>query len=99
MSGGHFNDNGYIYHQVSQFAYELEEEINNNGKERNDTGYYGIDYYPKHSSEVIEYLEEQVHFIHKMADIMRHIDFLYSGDHGEDSFMDRVMEVERKYGT
>ena len=99
MSGGHFNGNGYIYHQVSQFAYELEEEIQNNGKERNDTGYYGIDYYPKHSPEVIEYLEEQVHFIHKMADIMRHIDFLYSGDHGDDSFMERVQEVERKYGT
>jgi hypothetical protein len=47
---------------------------------------------------VIEYLEEQVHILHKMADIMRHIDFLYSGDHGEDSFMERVMEVERKYG-
>ena len=99
MSGGHFNDNGYIYHQVSQFAYELENEIQNNGKERNDTGYYGIDYYPNHSAEVIEYLEEQVHFIHKMADIMRHIDYLYSGDHGDDTFMDRVMEVERKYGT
>ena len=91
MSGGHFN--GYIYHQVSQFAYELEEEIQNNNKP--DEYGYVKDYAP----EVIEYLEEQVHFIHKMADIMRHIDYLYSGDHGEDSFMNRVMEVERKYGT
>jgi hypothetical protein len=28
---------------------------------------------------------------------MRHIDYLYSGDHGDDSFMKRVQEVEEKY--
>ena len=94
MSGGHFNDCGYIYHQVSQFAYELEEEIQNNNKPDEYDGYV-----KNYAPEVIEYLEEQVHFIHKMADIMRHIDFLYSGDHGEDSFMNRVQEVERKYGV
>lgn len=93
MSGGHFNDCGYIYYKVSQFAHELEEEIQNN----NVKDEYG--YFPNYSPEVIEYLEEQVHFMHKMADIMRHIDFLYSGDHGEDSFMSRVQEVESKYGT
>jgi hypothetical protein len=31
------------------------------------------------------------------ADIMRHVDYLFSGDHGEDSFMERVKEVEEKY--
>ena len=93
MSGGHFNDNGYIYYQVSQFAYELENEIQNN----NVKDEYG--YASNYNSEVIEYLEEQVHFLHKMADIMRHIDYLYSGDHGPDTFMGKVMEVERKYGT
>lgn len=92
MSGGHFNDCGYIYHQVSQFAYELENEIQNNNVK--DEYGYASDYNP----EVIEYLEEQVHFLHKMADIMRHIDYLYSGDHGPDTFMKKVMEVERKYG-
>jgi len=92
MSGGHFCDCGYIYHRVSQFAYELEEEIQNNNVKDED------DFAHNYSPEVIEYLEDQVHFIHKMADIMRHIDFLYSGDHGEDSFMERVREVEEKYG-
>jgi hypothetical protein len=29
-----------------------------------------------------------------MSDIMYHIDRLYSGDHGEDSFMERVKEEE-----
>jgi hypothetical protein len=30
---------------------------------------------------------------------MRHIDYLYSGDHGDDSFMERVKEVEDKYNN
>ena len=97
MSGGHFGNCGYDYYKVAQFADELEEEILNNGKERNDTGYYGIDYYPKYSDEVIDYLKEQVTQLRKMSEIMRHIDYLYSGDHGEDSFMNRVQEVENKY--
>ena len=95
MSGGHFGD--YCYFQVSQFARDLEEEIKRNGKPRNENRTYGEEYYPEYSPEVIEYLEEQVHYIHKIADIMYHIDKLYSGDHGEDSFMERVMEVEEKY--
>lgn len=99
MSGGHFGNCGYDYYKVSQFADELEEEIQNNGKERNDTGYYGIDYYPTHEPEVIEYLKKQLPKMRKMAEIMRHIDYLYSGDHGDDSFLLRVKEVEAKYET
>ena len=30
----------------------------------------------------------------KVSEIMRHIDYLYSGDHGEDTFMVRVKEVK-----
>jgi hypothetical protein len=33
----------------------------------------------------------------KVSEIMRHIDYLYSGDHGEDSFMHRVKEVEKHW--
>jgi hypothetical protein len=32
-----------------------------------------------------------------MAEIMRHIDYLYSGDHGDDYFLKYVNEVEEKY--
>jgi len=90
MSGGHFGD--YDYYKVSQFAYELEEEIQNNNVK--DEYYFGHNCSP----EVIEYLKEQLPKLRKMADIMRHIDYLYSGDHGDDSFMERVREVEEKYG-
>ena len=92
MSGGHFTDCGYDYYKVKQFADELEDEIRHNGK----VGEEG-DWYPNHSDEVIEYLKEQVPKMRKMAEIMRHIDYLYSGDHGDDTFMDRVKEVEEKY--
>ena len=97
MSGGHFGNCGYDYYKVAQFADELEEEILNNGRKREDSGYYGEEYYHSLDSEVIEYLKEQLPKMRKMAEIMRHIDYLYSGDHGEDSFMNRVQEVENKY--
>ena len=95
MSGGHFNDCGYEYYKVSQFADELEQEILNNGRE--GTTENGYEWYPNHEPEVIEYLKKQIPILNKMAEIMRHIDFLYSGDHGDDSFMKRVKEVEARY--
>lgn len=91
MSGGHFGDCGYDYYKVTQFADELEVEIENNG-EVNEDGYkYEFD------SDVIDYLEAQLPKMRKMAEIMRHIDYLYSGDHGDDSFLELVKEVEAKY--
>ena len=91
MSGGHFGYCGYDYYKVSQFADELEQEIQN--KDVKDE--YGYSY--NFSSEVIEYLKEQLPKLRKMSEIMRHIDYLYSGDHGDDSFLERVKEVENKY--
>ena len=44
-------------------------------------------------------MKAQLPKLRKMAEIMRHIDYLYSGDHGDDSFMERVKEVEAKYET
>ena len=91
MSGGHFGD--YCYFQVSQFARDLEEEIKNNFI-NDDWGYH-----KGYSKETIEYLEEQVHYLHKLSDVMYHIDRLYASDHSEDSFMERVKEIESKYGS
>ena len=93
MSGGHFNDNDYVYYKVSQFADELEQEIAAN----NTVNEYGDKY--NFDPDVIDYLEAQLPKLRKMAEIMRHIDYLYSGDHGDDSFMERVKEVEAKYET
>ena len=95
MSGGHFGD--YDYYKVDQFADELEVEIENNGKAKDDSGYYGEKWYPNHDPDVIDVLREQIPKLRKAAEIMRHIDYLYSGDHGDDTFMKRVKEVEDKY--
>jgi hypothetical protein len=91
MSGGHFGNCGYDYYKVSQFADELEQEIANNGKVNEDGYKYEFD------PDVIDYLEAQLPKMRKMAEIMRAVDYLYSGDHGDDSFLLRVKEVELKY--
>lgn len=91
MSGGHFNYNGYAYYKVEQFADELEHEIINNDVEDK----WG--YAPSHPPEVIEYLKKQVLKMRKMAEIMKRIDYLYSGDHGDDSFMKKVNQIDEDY--
>ena len=88
MSGGRFNNNGYIYYQVHQFADELESAIKNNNKVNE------YNYAPNFSPEVVSYLQQQIPHLKKMADIMRHIDYLYSGDHGEDSFLKEIKNIK-----
>jgi hypothetical protein len=88
MSGGKFNDNGYVYYKVQQFADELQNLIDNNTVPDE----YG--YYPEYNEEVIHALREQVPQINRIARIMKAIDYLYSGDHGEDSFLREMKRVE-----
>ena len=91
ISGGHFGE--YDYYKVAQFADELEVEIENNGKQGNTED--GYSWYPNHEPEVIEYLKKQVPILNKMAEIMRIIDYLYSGDIGDNNFFKRIQEIER----
>jgi hypothetical protein len=95
MSGGHFGDCGYDYYKVAQFADELEVEIEHNGKAGTDGDH--SNWYPNHDPDVIDVLHEQIPKLRKMAEIMKHIDYLYSGDIGDDSFLLRIKEVEAKY--
>ena len=92
MSGGHFNDCGYEYYKVAQFADELEVEIQNNNKKLDE-----YEYAPNFSPETIKYLRKQLRQMRKVSKIMRHIDYLYSGDYGEDSFMWRIKEEEKHW--
>lgn len=90
MSGGHFNGNDYVYFRVRDFAEELEEEIANNNK---------IDEYgscKNFKPETLEYLKKQVKAIEVMSRIMREIDYLYSGDTGEDTFFREIHKIERE---
>ena len=91
MSGGHFCNNSYPQYQVHQFADELENAIQNN----NTPNEY--DYCPKYNQEVIDYLKTQVDQLRKTAEIMKAIDYLFAGDHAEDSFLEEIQRIEKKF--
>lgn len=86
MSGGYFNDNGYIYYRVHEFADQLENALDNN---QNPDRFF----YPK-GEEVTIKLRELVPKVRHLSQVMRHIDYLYSGDHGEDSFLQALNKLE-----
>jgi hypothetical protein len=90
MSGGHFCSNEYVYYKVDQFADELENNIENNSKVDE------YNYAPNYSEEVISLLKSKIPEIRRVAKIMKAIDYLYSGDHGEDSFLEKIKEIEEK---
>ena len=90
MSGGHFEPE-YCYYQVERFADDLEEAIQNNFV-RDDWGYH-----TGYSDETIRCLRKQLRLMRRTAEIMRHVDYLYAGDHGEDTFMDWVERVEENW--
>ena len=87
MSGGHFEPE-YCYYHVEQFADDLEEAIQNNFIE-DDWGYH-----TGYSDQTILYLRKQLMRMRRTAEIMRHIDYLYAGDHGEDTFMEIVQGLD-----
>lgn len=90
MSGGHFNGSGYVYYQVNQFADELENEIENN---------HEIDefnYARNFNDEVIFELKKYIPELKKVSEIMRAIDYLYSGDDSEDSFLRKIKNINSK---
>lgn len=89
MSGGHFGN--YDYYKVYQFADELEHKVRTNF-EKDD---YGYSY--EYPFDVCECLLEQVTKMRKVSEIMRACDYLYSGDYGTDSFMEKIKEIEEKY--
>jgi hypothetical protein len=88
MSGGHFNGNRYIYYQVRQFADELENEIENNDNPN------AWSYCPSYKPETLEVLKKQVVVINKLSEVMRVIDYLYSSDYGEDTFLEAMRKLE-----
>jgi hypothetical protein len=86
MSGGHFSDNRYIYYMVDDFADQLDIHIQNNNQKDEWGHSYSL------SDEALQYLKEQVAAIRKTAYIMKQIDYLYSGDLGEESFFKKIKE-------
>jgi hypothetical protein len=88
MSGGRFVNSSYPYYPVHQFADELESSIENNNK-KDENGYC-----PSYNEETLAVLREKVKNIRKISEVMRAIDYLYSGDHDEESFLRAIKKIE-----
>jgi len=75
MSGGHFD---YGCFRISQFADELEHEIDTNNSKANG----GEEY----SQDTIDNLKIAFEVIDLAGRMAKEVEWLYSGDHGEESF-------------
>ena len=85
MSGGHFD---YKCFSISQFADELRNAIDENSKE-DDCGYAR-----NFSSKTIETLEECQLLIAKAGKVAKEIEWFYSGDIGEETFLERMKDLK-----
>jgi hypothetical protein len=84
MSGGHFN---YDQHRCIEIAETIEQLIQNN--DRTDKDEYGSEIGYHFSPEVIAKFAEAVPILKRAYRMAHRIDWLVSGDEGEDSFLRR----------
>jgi predicted mannosyl-3-phosphoglycerate phosphatase (HAD superfamily) len=89
MSGGSFN---YAYTKVEKFVEKLDEKLNK------------VDYKDQYGSKTYEFEPEtleQIKIIRNLAEctakLMKEIEWLYSGDTSDDTFMKSVEEISFKY--
>ncbi len=108
MSGGSFD---YKQHHINEIADSVEQVILNNGKPISDETrkeherWYGIDWYEKYPEdlyhykypdEVIEKFKEGLAILRQASIYAQRIDWLLSGDDGEESFLRRLKEELEK---
>ena len=92
MSGGHFD---YKHYQIDDIAFEIDEMIASNDDETLDQ--YGERRGYGYTAEVIEKFKEASHTLRQAAEMAQRIDWLVSGDDGEESFMRRWQDEVRPY--
>lgn len=78
MSGGSFN---YAYSRVQDFADELEYKIDHAGEVRSSYGGW-TDTEPDYGEETHAMLRKIVEQARKFAEVMRAVEWMYSGDSG-----------------
>jgi hypothetical protein len=94
MSGGHFD---YDQHKIGYIANSIETLIEGNKKEvadedRWDEVWDDRIYYYDYPDEVIEKFKEGVELLRKAQIYANRIDWLVSGDDGEQTFLERLKE-------
>jgi hypothetical protein len=82
MSGGHFD---YIQYRIEDASEEIGFLIRDNNKK--GTNEFGDPIYRSFSDEVIEKFKSGKSLIDVCAKIVKEIDYLVSGDNGEESFL------------
>lgn len=94
MSGGHFD---YNQHHIREIADSVENTIRNNGKKIKYPKHYEIEdwentHHYEYPPEVIEKFKEGLDILRKAEIYAQRIDWLVSGDDGEESFLKRLKE-------
>jgi hypothetical protein len=103
MSGGHWD---YIQYRFTDIVEDINKLIENNGKEKTveemkNDGWRDPDWYTKYpedkfhykySDETIEEFKKGAKIIAEAQVYIQRIDWLLSGDDGEDSFLKRLKE-------
>ena len=96
MSGGHFD---YIQSRISDIADSIQSTLDNQGKEKPLDYYCDMDYYKKYPEErfyetypqeIQEKFREAIKVIRIAYVYAQRVDWLLSGDDGEESFLERL---------
>jgi len=87
MSGGHFDYNCF---RISSFADDLNVEIDRN-EVKDDFGYC-LNY----KKETIVKLKKCSKLIKQAGDLAHAVEWLYSGDYGEESFIKKYNKILKK---
>ena len=107
MSGGHFE---YQQHRINDIIESIEAQIDKNGREKTkeelrEWGGYDPEYYEKYpdekyyhgySADVINEFKIGVEKLKEAYIYAQRIDWLLSGDDGEESFLERLKEELNK---
>lgn len=103
MSGGHWD---YLQYRFTDVIEDIKHEINKSGKpktkeELKEESWRGPDWYDKfpedlthhkYPDEIIEEFKKGLELIEKAQVYMQRIDWLLSGDDGNESFIERLKE-------
>ena len=93
MSGGRFD---YIQYRLDDVADNIQREIDRSGKKITEKeqaeGYYFSDTHYEYPEEVINKFKEAISIIRKASIYMHRIDWLLSGDDGDETFLERLKD-------
>ena len=110
MSGGHWE---YLQYRFTEVIEDIKSVISKNGKEKakeelreypwRDEEWYKQNpedrFHYKYPDEVISEFQRGLHYIQKAQVYMHRMDWLLSGDDGEDTFLEKLAEDLNKLKT